>query len=600
MNPNKPTAYSDSLFGNIKRLLGHLSSRRRWQLLGLLAFMLLGAVAELATLGAVLPFLAILTEPAQAFKYPLLQNLFTAVGWADQKSILLPTTLLFAIMAILGAAIRMALIWISIKFSFGVGIDLGVEVYRRTLYQPYSFHVAHNTSEIIAGLNKVQGVVYGIVSPLIQMLVSLLITVSILGALFWVEPTTATVSSLGFALIYLTVTLSTRRKLRLNSKLIADADTQQVQTVQEGLGGIRDILIDGTQGFYINRFRNINAVLRRAQAANTIIGTAPRYLIESISMVLIAALAYWLCTREGGLSTAIPVLGALALGAQRLMPQMQQIYYGWATINGNRTILAEVIERLKQPIPAEYFANQPADILPMERGIVLRDVCFRYRLDSPEVISRLNLQIPSGSRIGFIGKTGSGKSTLIDLILGLLEPTSGHIEIDGITLRADNRRAWQLRIAHVPQSIFLADSTIAENIAFGIDRHHIDLARIREAARKAQLANFIETLPDKYQSVVGERGVRLSGGQRQRIGLARAFYKEATVLVLDEATSALDDATEKEVIQAIDALGNDITVLMIAHRVSTLSSCDCIFEIQNGNLMREGSYQDLIQRSIAI
>jgi len=599
MNPNKPTASSDSLLGNIKRLLDHLSSRRRWQLLGLLVFMLLGAVAELATLGAVLPFLAILTEPAQAFKYPLLQNLFTALGWADEKSILLPTTLLFAVMAILGAAVRMALVWVSIKFSFGVGIDLGVEVYRRTLYQPYSFHVAHNTSEIIAGLNKVQGVVYGIVSPLIQMLVSLLITVSILGALFWVEPATATVAGFGFALIYVTVTFSTRRRLWLNSKVIADADTQQVQSVQEGLGGIRDILIDGTQGFYINRFRNINTVLRSAQAANTIIGTAPRYLIESISMVLIAALAYWLCTREGGLSTAIPVLGALALGAQRLMPQMQQIYYGWATIGGNRTILAEVIERLKQPIPAEYFANQPADILPMERGIVLRDVCFRYRLDSPEVINRLNLQIPIGSRIGFIGKTGSGKSTLIDLILGLLEPTNGHIEIDGITLTANNRRAWQLRIAHVPQSIFLADSTIAENIAFGIDRRHIDSARICEAARKAQLDNFIETLPDKYQSVVGERGVRLSGGQRQRIGLARAFYKQAKVLVLDEATSALDDATEKQVIQAINALGKDITVLMIAHRVSTLSSCDCIFEIQNGNLMREGSYQDLIQRSIA-
>ena len=214
--------------------------------------------------------------------------------------------------------------------------------------------------------------------------------------------------------------------------------------------------------------------------------------------------------------------------------------------------------------------------------------------DAPEVIKRLNLQIPRGSRVGFIGKTGSGKSTAIDLIMGLLEPMSGGIEIDGQLLTSANRRAWQAQIAHVPQSIYLADVTIAENIAFGLDVHDIDQQRMREAARKAQLAEFIETLPAQYQTEVGERGVRLSGGQRQRIGLARALYKQADVLVLDEATSALDDATEKAVMEAIDSLGKGITVLMVAHRVSTLSSCDRIFELKNGSLLREGSYQEVI------
>ena len=313
-------------------------------------------------------------------------------------------------------------------------------------------------------------------------------------------------------------------------------------------------------------------------------------------MVLIALLAYWLSLRAGGLSAAIPVLGVLAIGAQKLFPQMQQIYYGWARLSGASTALSEVVALLERPIPDEYLKpSSLAGPAHLEHGIVLRNVGFRYRNDAPEVIRGLSLQIPRGSRVGFIGKTGGGKSTVVDLIMGLLEPTSGSIEIDGQPLTSANRRAWQARIAHVPQSIYLADATIAENIAFGLDVHDIDQQRVREAARQAQLADFIEGLPAQYRTETGERGVRLSGGQRQRIGLARALYKQADVLVLDEATSALDDATEKAVMQAVDSMGKGITVLMVAHRVSSLRSCDRIFELKNGSLSREGTYRELIQ-----
>jgi ABC-type multidrug transport system fused ATPase/permease subunit len=364
------------------------------------------------------------------------------------------------------------------------------------------------------------------------------------------------------------------------------------------LGGIRDVLIDGTQGVYIKRFWWVDASVRQAQAVNGFISTAPRYLIESIGMVFIAILAYWLSLREGGLSAAIPVLGALAVGAQKLFPQMQQIYFGWATVRGSQAALVDVVALLEQPIPDEYSKPLSRGATRLEHGITLRNLGFRYRNDAPEVIRQLGFKIPRGGRVGFIGKTGSGKSTVLDLIMGLLEPTSGSIEIDGRPLTGANRRAWQARIAHVPQSIYLADATIAENIAFGLDAHNIDQLRVREAARKAQLAEFIEALPAQYQTKVGERGVRLSGGQRQRIGLARALYKQADVLVLDEATSALDDATEKAVMRAIDALGKDMTILMVAHRVSTLRSCDRIFELKDGSLLREGAYQELNQPAV--
>ena len=566
---NPLSSEPQSLQAGLLRLLAHLSRRRRWQLGGLLVFMLLGAVAELATLGAVIPFLALLIDPTLASRYPLLQAMFVTVGWARGESILLPATVLFAVVAVLAAGIRMALSWVSVKFSFGIGADFGVEVYRRTLYQPYSFHVARNTSEIIAGLHKVQYVAFNVIAPLVQGAVSVILSVAILGALVSIDPVIAIVAGLSFGVIYILVTLTIRRQLRASGKIFGDNETRRVQAIQEGLGGIRDMLIDGTQSVYINHFSRIEVAQSQARAANNFISTAPRYLIESICMVLIAALAYWLSLRGGGMTGAIPVLGAFTIAAQKLMPQIQQIYYGWASLSGNRTILADVVALLDQPIPVEYSESVAISPAHLQQGIRLRNLGFRYQPSAPEVLRQINLEIPRGSRVGFIGKTGSGKSTVTDLIIGLLEPTSGGIEIDGQALTSANRRAWQAHIAHVPQSIYLTDSTIAANIAFGADPRDIDEKRVREAARKAQLAEFIETLPAQFQTLVGERGVRLSGGQRQRIGLARALYKQADVLVLDEATSALDDATEKSVMQAIESLGAEITVLMIAHRGET-------------------------------
>jgi ABC-type multidrug transport system fused ATPase/permease subunit len=591
----KLTRPPKSLLGGLGRLLAHLSKRRRCQLGGLLLVMLAGAVAELATLGAVVPVLALLADPAVATKFSVLQRLFGQIGWTKSQDILLPATILFALIAVTAAAMRMVLAWGTFKFTFGVGADIGVEVYRRTLYQPYSFHVARNTSEIIAGLNKVQTVVHSVISPLVQGVVALVLASAILGALVSIDPATAVVAGLGFGIIYVVVTITTRRQLRGNSRILAENETRRVQSVQEGLGGIRDVLIDGTQGVYIDRFWRIEAAQSRARAANNFISTAPRFLIESIGMVLIAGLAYWLSRGPGGMAAAVPVLGALAIGAQKLMPLMQQVYYGWASLSGNRSVLVDVLDLIDQPIPVEYSVPLPVPRPHLKLGIKLRHVSFRYHPESRDVVRRLTLEIPRGSRVGFVGKTGSGKSTLIDLVMGLLEPSAGSVEVDGQTLTSSNRRAWQAHLAHVPQSIYLADTSIAENIAFGADPREIDLDRVREAARHAQLSEFIEDLPSKYRTIVGERGVRLSGGQRQRIGLARALYKRADVLVLDEATSALDDETERAVMQAIDSLGEEITVLMIAHRTSTLGRCDRIFELKDGILVRSCSYQELLQ-----
>jgi ABC-type multidrug transport system fused ATPase/permease subunit len=584
---------AQSLFTGTKRLLAHLSLRRRWQLVGLLALMLLGAVAELASLGAVLPFLALLADPKVAFKYPMLQELFAMAGWGQSDDLLFPTTFLFAMVVVAAAVVRIFLSWSTFKFAFAVGHDISVEVYRRNLYQPYNFHVTHNSSEIIASIDKCNAVVFNVVLPLIQTLVSVILCIAILAALLRIDALSATVAGFGFAVIYLTITFFTRQTLRVNSQAIATTQTKRVQAVQEGLGGIRDVLIDNTQGHYVKRFRDLDLALRQAQISSSFISSTPRYVIESIGMVLIAGIAYWQTMHGGGLSASLPILGALALGAQKLMPQMQQIYYGWASYSGNLAQLEDVLRFLDRPIPPEYATPAPANALKFNREIRVHDVTFSYQAAGADLIKRLSLSIPKGARIGFVGATGSGKSTVIDLIMGLHTPMSGSVQVDGQSISASNRRAWQLRIAHVPQTIYLADATIAENIAFGEEAHAIDMERVRAAASKAQIADHIESMPNRYGTAVGERGVRLSGGQRQRIGIARALYKRSDVLVLDEATSALDDTTELAVMRSIAELGNSTTVLMIAHRLSTLKECDLIFELKNGKIVRYGRYGDL-------
>jgi ATP-binding cassette subfamily B protein len=327
-----------------------------------------------------------------------------------------------------------------------------------------------------------------------------------------------------------------------------------------------------------------------------VISAGPRFVIEAIGIVAIAVIAYALSTRPGGVIAAIPIMGALAVGAQRMLPLLQQAYSSWALMMGNRDSLGDALKLLELPEPDEKAAADEVKRIPFDSEIRLENVSFHYQPEGPAVLEQLDLRIPKGARIGFIGETGSGKSTLIDVLIGLLSPSGGRMTVDGRTIDLSNHKAWQKHIAHVPQTIFLSDASIADNIAIGA-RGEIDRERVQLAARQARIADTIEAWPDGYKTSVGERGVKLSGGQRQRIGIARALYKQADVIIFDEATSALDSDTERAVMQAIDELGSELTILIVAHRLTTLKGCSQIYELQAGRLKPVGTYADLVEEA---
>jgi ABC-type multidrug transport system fused ATPase/permease subunit len=580
----------------LARLWRHISMRRRGQFAFTLILMILASFAEIISIGAVLPFLSILTDPARVFVHPGAQQIIQVLGFSEPKQLLLPLTIVFGLAALIAGAMRLILLWASTRLSYAAGADLSNSIYRRTLYQPYAVHVARNSSEVINGISGKSGNAISIINMTLNLISSGVMLIAILIALLIVEPLTALIAFGGFGLIYGFIIKLTRKRLLINSQITAFESTNVIKSLQEGLGGIRDVLIDGSQATYCQIYRNADQPLRRAQGNNSFISSSPRFGMEALGMLLIAALAYTIAQQVNGLANAIPILGAFALGAQRLLPVLQQAFMAWSSIQGGQASLQDTLELLDQPLPD--YAHQPvASPLPFEQRISLTQLSFRYSPQTPWVLNNLNLIIAKGSRVGFIGETGSGKSTLLDIVMGLLEPDRGSIEIDGEPIMPGNQRAWQAHIAHVPQAIFLADSTIEENIAFGVTRAQIDTKRVRQAAQRAQIADTIETWPKQYQTIVGERGIRLSGGQRQRIGIARALYKQADVIIFDEATSALDNETEQAVIQAIESLSKDITLLIIAHRLSTLKNCTQIVELGQGGIKKIGTYQDIVGRT---
>jgi len=548
--------------------------------------MLLGAVAELGTIGAVIPFLALLARSDGQTHASVL------AGVLPGRSALPIATTVFILFAVFAGIVRLLLARSTRNFIFRLGHELTVEIQRRVLSQPLTFHIDRNTSTLLTALNKTESLVYDILLPLMHAVIGGTIAVCIIVLLVFVAPITALAVAAAVAVTYGVVSAVLRKQLSANSDVVEHSYDARLQVVQESLGGIRDVIIDNSQSTYLNEFQSIDSRLADARATNQFIALAPRYAIETVGMIVIAVIALIAAEGPGGIAAALPALGALALGAQRLLPLVQEVYTGWSTLEGQRSTFRQIIELLT--LPVEDPSEEPVAPFELQREVKLDKVSFSYATRDRPALDEVSLTIPRASMVALVGPTGSGKSTLLDVLMGLLQPDRGRVLIDDWRLGPDSERRWHRSIAHVPQSIFLADATIARNISLSLPGAQ-DPDRIAEAARKAQLHDFIASLPEGYRTIVGERGVRLSGGQRQRLGLARAIYKDAPVLILDEPTSALDDETERSVISALDDLRRDgRTIIIVAHRLSTIRQCDTVARLEHGRLVKVGPGEKML------
>ena len=558
----------------LRTLLNAMSAehRRAFWLLTLLT--LANAAADLALVASSIWFLAVLAGsdlPA------------TLARWlpADDAGRAIETAaLLFAGSALVANLLRLLQLRLSETLVAGVAHELTVELQRRVFAQPYDYHVRHRSSEVLASLETGRVLASNILHQWLQSIAALATGLALLFLLFRIDPLPALIALALLALFYLAVVRVAGQRLSSNSRVLGRAYGERIAKVQESLGAIRDLKIDHSERAQLEDFRRADARFAQATASTGFIAGAPRFVIEAGAILLVAVLAIWLTV--GGANSALPLIGGMAVGGIRLLPLLQTAYRSWVSMAGNRAVYAQVEALLSLPLPRqERQAVQP---MAFRTAIGLEDVTVRYPERSEPVLRGISLTIAHGSRVALTGETGSGKSTLADVLMGLLQPQQGRVTVDGVPLDDSSLPAWQRNIAHVSQNIFLADATIARNIAFSVADEPIDMDRVRRSAEDARILEFVDSLPDGFATEVGERGVRLSGGQRQRIAIARALYKNAPLLVLDEATNALDQDTERAVLANI--FGDPArTIVIVGHRPSAVESCDTVFRLSEGRLV---------------
>ncbi len=563
-----------------------LSSKRKKQLFFLIVLMFFNSFAEVVSVFSVVPFLIVISSPEKLLENNFISSIFSFFGIVLGKDLLLPITLFFVFTIVVSGLIRLTNLWLAGRISTAIGTDISFEIYRRTLFQEYPYHLQKNSSEIITVLTSYMYKTISVIRTILNLLTSIFISFGVIISLFFVEWRVAISSIFLFGIFYLLLAFLVRPLLLRNSRIVAEACEKQIRLLQDSLGSIKDIILDSNQIIYLNIFKRIDRSAQLKANQNQYIGGFPKYLFELIGFSVIALLAFFLVMKKDAGVLVIPILGAFALGAQKLLPSLQQIYNGWSTINSSLSELNIIIKMLNQSISVNY--SKPNKSKKLE-NIIFKDVSFKYSEDSKNVLNQISFEIYPGKIIGLIGKTGTGKSTLMDVLMGLLKPTDGKILINGKDIY-DKRYpqriyAWRNQISHVPQNIFVSNSSIKENIAFGIEEELIDIKKLELASRQAGLYDFIKKSKQGFGFNVGERGSSLSGGQLQRLGIARALYRDSPVLILDEATSALDIETEKEIMDSIVKLKKNKVVILISHKESTLKYCDKVLKISKGSII---------------
>ena len=576
-----------------------LSPRERRKMAVLAVVILVMGVLELVGVVSILPFIQLVADPGIVERNATLSALVEPLNLAGERQLLILVGGVVIALLLLTNAFSVFKTWLQFHYSWGIANHVSVRLLHAYLTRPYAYFLNRNTSEFTAYIiGEATLLITGVLVPLIELVSRVFVSLVIFGLLLYVEPVIALsmfgTLGLAYGLIYLTQRGYLRRVGRKRMVL----SIGRYNALKEMFAGIKTVQVFGRQRFFADRYAAASTEFCGIQPKYNLLTTYPRYLLEVISFGTIIGITIYLYLKEGDISGVVPTLSLYAVAGYRLLPALQNAFAALGKFTHNRPIIDKIHDGLfgaygEQPLPPHQL--QP---LPLRNPLALNNVSFTYAEADQPILSGVDLTIRRGETVAFVGSTGSGKTTTVDLLVGLLRPTRGTVTIDGAPLTPDNLADWRASVAYVPQEVFLFDDTIARNISLREELSPADQERLREAARLADILDFItEELPAGLDTTVGERGVRLSGGQRQRLGLARAFFHQPSVLVLDEATSALDNITERGIIESLAALPETMTVILIAHRLSTVRHADRIFLMEAGRVAATGSYAELLQKS---
>ena len=587
------------MFSKIKELFFLLELDQRKRLYRLQVLVVLMSIAEVVSVLSIGPFMALVGDINQLQGQGFLAEWYRELNFNNTTDFLLLIASCVLGVLVIATCISIFTVWRLSMYAAEIGADISSRLYRYYMSQAWLFHASGNSNQLTNKIaQECERVTTGIFTPLMQMNAKLFMALLMCIAIFLYTPWIAMLGALTFYITYYFLYKTVRQRLSDNGETITREQASRYKLMGEGFGGIKDILLLGRQATFNHRFAESSKNFANAKGKTQVYGQVPRYAVELIAFgSVITLMMYLLITHNGNLGSILPVLSIFVLAGFKLLPAFQQIYFSLSQIRGNlsgfesiRNDLFSSVEASEDPLSKVDTVNSK---LCIKNSIKLHNISFQYPETSRPALIDLNIKIPVNKVIGLVGSSGSGKSTAIDILLGLISPKKGSVFIDEKRLTANNLRAWQNSLGFVSQTIFLADSSIKENIAFGLPIEDIDDKRIEKAIQLAHLDQFISELPQGFETRVGERGVQLSGGQRQRVGIARALYNDADILVLDEATSALDGITEELIMEAIHDFSGKKTIIMIAHRITTVEQCDHIYLMDNGAVIDQGSYSYL-------
>jgi ATP-binding cassette, subfamily B, bacterial PglK len=560
------------------------------------------AIGETVGVASLLPFLAILSDPATIHTNKLLSFTYDFLGFTNDHSFLTFVGICVFLVTLFSMISKSATIYIFARFGFMRSAGLSVRLMAGYLHQPYTWFLNRNSADLGRSLlSEVDRLSQNIMVPAMRLLANLVIVLFLVGLLIVVNPVAALFAG-GFIVgSYALIFLAMRKLVSQRGEERLAANGLRFQIAQEALGGVKEVKLAGLENNYVDRFWVPARRMAKALTTDLVIGETPRYVLEGFAMGgMVLFILFMLASGSNSLNDIVPLLGVYAFAGMRLFPALQQVFRQASGLRFNRAALEEICRdyaEVQGNVPERPRGPRPA-AMPLAETIELSGIRYAYPKAGRLALDGLDLTIAANTTVGIVGGTGAGKTTAVDLILGLLLPDEGQLRVDGVPITRENRRAWQRTIGYVPQQIFLTDESVRSNIAFGVPPEQIDETAVERASRIAELHNFVmENLPEGYDTMVGERGVRLSGGQRQRIGISRALYHDPDVLILDEATSALDNLTERAVMDAVHNLGHAKTIIMIAHRLTTVKDCDVIVMLENGRVVASGSYAELFERN---